>query len=215
MVGADPAHGRRQSLVCAGQESEHAPARGHVTEDASLEAEPRKGSTMEKFVEPSSRETDRARSHTQSGETLPTQPAQSAGPPTAPTLRTRERDLRRREPDVIRQLRATPNIDAPAEAARQSLSHVRGDSPTRSRTELSVNGHRFLPGGGHDDCPVVVMRSARWRPWGSEPPSSSAARAPVDTQKDNRALSRSERTTLNSASNRPSGMLRGDRSGIF
>lgn len=30
---------------------------------------------------------------------------------------------------------------------------------------LDVNGHRFLPVGGHENCPVAVMRSARWWPW--------------------------------------------------
>lgn len=28
-----------------------------------------------------------------------------------------------------------------------------------------VKGHRFLPGGGHETCPVTVTRTARWWPW--------------------------------------------------
>ena len=66
----------------------------------------------------------------------------------------------------------------PSRASRPSGFHcattvtmvvLRLPKPGRDRgprmTPLHFNGHRFLPVDGHENCPVAVMRSARWRPW--------------------------------------------------
>ena len=34
----------------------------------------------------------------------------------------------------------------------------------RASAPRGVNGHEFLPMGGHGTCPLVAMVSARWRP---------------------------------------------------
>ena len=59
-----------------------------------------------------------------------------------------------------------------APVTHRSGTSIRGEFPARSGNKhlkralfLSVKGHWFLPGGGHETCPVAVTRCARWWPW--------------------------------------------------
>ena len=53
----------------------------------------------------------------------------------------------------------------------QCASHLGQHLPLADRTgylvyaDMPVKGHWFLPGGGHETCPVAATRIARWWPW--------------------------------------------------
>ena len=59
--------------------------------------------------------------------------------------------------------------ETPRESEASALARHRDPSLAKDSTAkdaaTSVKGHWFLPGGGHETCPVAVTRSARWWPW--------------------------------------------------
>ena len=74
------------------------------------------------------------------------------------TLRT-PAGLTRVELELNRRLRMALGERSSAEMLNALLM------PQNRPQSQGVKGHWFLPGGGHETCPVAATRIARWWPW--------------------------------------------------
>ena len=77
------------------------------------------------------------------------------------------RDARGRIPEAARITHRCVRVDAESLTIRVFADDVLGTVPVASTRPVAcriVNGHRFLPSGGHRDSPVVAIGIPRWWP---------------------------------------------------